>query len=98
MKNTTNKNQKFIIRTDRAGVFYAEIVSRTGSEAELANARRIYYWAGANTVSQIGTEGINADSKVTVSVPTMTVLGIIEIHPCSDLTVEKIEALPEWKH
>lgn len=44
MSKTTNKPQKFIIRTDRAGVFYAEIVERRGSEADLANARRIWRW------------------------------------------------------
>ena len=97
MKETTS-NQKFIIRTDRAGVFFAEIKERRGSEADLTNARRIWRWEGAKECCQIGTEGINENSKVTVTVPELTVLGIIEIHPCSDVSVARIEALTEWKH
>lgn len=42
-----NQNQKFIVRTDRAGVFFCEIESRNGSEANLKNARRLWYWNGA---------------------------------------------------
>jgi hypothetical protein len=40
MENKNQENQKFIVRTDRAGVFFAEIVERNGSEAVLRNARR----------------------------------------------------------
>lgn len=93
----TNKTQKFVIRTERAGVFYAEIAERRGSEADLVNVRRIWRWEGAKECCQIGAEGISKESKVTVSVPKVTVLGIIEIHPCSEAAVAKIEALHEWK-
>jgi len=93
---TNNNNQKFIIRTDRAGVFFAEIKERRGSEADLVNARRIWRWEGAKECCQIGVDGISNQSKVTRIVPEMTVLGIIEIHPCSDVAISKIEALPEW--
>lgn len=90
-------NQKYIIRTDRAGVFYAEIAERRGSEADLVNARRIFLWQGAATCSQIGVDGVGAGSKITLSVPKMTVLGIIEYHPCSDKAAANLDAVPEWK-
>lgn len=44
--------QKYIVRADRAGVFFGEIESRTGSEVTMRNVRHIWYWEGANSISQ----------------------------------------------
>ena len=97
MKNETTKPQKFIIRTKTAGTYFAEIISRDGQEAVLGNARLLYYWSGAKSLLQIAKDGINKDSKVTVSIPTMTVLEVERFIPCSDKATAIIEALPEWK-
>jgi len=93
------KNQKYIIRCDRAGVFYAEIKERRGDEADLVNARRLWYWEGAASLSQLATEGVKApeNCKFTVTVPSMTVLGVIEIIPCTEEAVKCINEVPEWK-
>lgn len=93
------KNQKYIIRCDRAGVFYAEIKERRGSEADLVNARRLWYWDGAASLSQLATEGVKApkNCKFTVTVPEMTVLGVIETIPCAKAAVESIDGVAEWK-
>lgn len=93
------KNQKYIIRCDRAGVFYGEIAERRGDEADLVNARRLWYWDGAASLSQLATEGTKAprNCKFTVTVPSMTVFGVIEIIPCTKEAVESIEGVPEWK-
>ena len=93
------KNQKYIIRCDRAGVFYAEIKDRRGSEADLVNARRLWYWEGAASLSQLATEGVKApeNCKFTVTVPEMTVLGVIEIIPCTEEAVKCINEVPEWR-
>ena len=94
-----NKNKKYIIRCDRAGVFYAEIKERRGSEADLVNARRLWYWDGAASLSQLATEGTKAprNCRFTVTVPSMTVLGVIEIIPCTKEAVESIEGVYVWK-
>jgi 16S rRNA U1498 N3-methylase RsmE len=94
-----NQNQKYIIRTDRAGVFFAEIKERNGSEATLTNARRLWYWEGAASLSQLAMQGVTRPNgcKFTVTVPEMTVLGVIEIIPCSPEAVKVIERVAEWK-
>lgn len=46
-----------IVRTYSAGVFAGELESRTGQEVVLRNARRIWYWVGAATLSQLAMEG-----------------------------------------
>lgn len=97
MKQTMKQTQKYIIRTDRAGVFFAEIKERRGNEADLVNARRIHYWEGAASLSQLSQEGVKRNSRLTMAVPEMTVLGIIEIIPCADGSVESLEKWAEWK-
>lgn len=93
------KNQKFIVRSDRAGVFYGEIKERNGSEAVMTNARCIWYWNGAASLLQLATEGTSSprDCKFTVYVPEMTVLGVIEILPCTDKAIASIEGVAEWR-
>ena len=98
-KNTMKNNQKVIVRADRAGVFYGEIKERNGSEVVMINVRRIWYWDGAASLSQLATEGTTNPSKCkfTVYVPEITILGVIEIIPCSDKAVKSIEGVAEWK-
>lgn len=100
MSNPTKENnQKYIIRCDRAGVFYAEIKERRGSEADLVNARRLWYWDGAASLSQLAVEGVTAPRtcKFTVTVPDMTVLGVIEVIPCTEAAVQSIEGVAVWR-
>lgn len=93
------ENRYYIVRCDRAGVFFAHIKERRGSEVDLTEARRLWYWAGAASLSQVALDGVKNPSQCnfTVTVPEMTVLGVIEIIPCTDAAVRSIKAVPEWK-
>ena len=93
------KNQKYIVRCDRAGVFFAEIAERRGSEADLVNARRLWHWEGAASLSQLAMEGVKKPRSCmfTVTVPSMTVIGVIELIPCSESAVASISEVSEWK-
>lgn len=93
------ENQKFIVRTDRAGVFFCEIKERRGSEADLINARRLWYWDGAASLSQLATEGVTKpqNCEFTVTVDSCTVLGVIEIIPCTEKAVKSINGVKVWK-
>lgn len=95
--NTTT-TQKVIIRATNAGVFYGEIESRNGNEVNMKNVRRIWYWSGAASVSQLAVDGVSRPSecKFTVYVPSMTILEVIEIIPCTDKAIKSIEAVPVW--
>ena len=88
-----------IIRCDRAGVFFAKVAERSGGEAVLKDCRRLWYWDGAASLSQIALEGVSKplDCKFTMTVPEMTVLGVIEVIPCTDRAAENILAVPVWK-
>lgn len=95
MNNTT----KYIIRADRAGVFYGEIKERNGNEVTITNVRRLWFWAGANSLSQLAVDGVAKpeECKFTVYVPEMTILGVIEIIPCTDKAIASIEGVKEWR-
>ena len=91
--------KKFIIRTEKAGVFFAEIKEKNGNELVLANARRLWYWSGAASLSQLATDGASRpnDCKFTVVVDEMTINNWIEIIPCTEKAIESINAVRIWK-
>lgn len=53
MENIINKEQYYIVRCDRAGVFAGHIKSREGREVVLTDVRRLWYWDGAASLSQM---------------------------------------------
>lgn len=98
-----NKNnyigRKVIIRADRAGVFYGTLSEKEGTEVELTDFRRIWYWDGAASISELALSGVTKPDnwKFSVTVPSIIVTGVIEIIPCSDKAVSSIESVPVWK-
>lgn len=92
-------DEKFIVRCDRAGVFYGEIEERNGQEVKMRNVRCIWYWAGAATLLQLAAEGTTkpAECKFTMTIDSLEVLDAIEIIPCTAEAIESIESVSEWK-
>ena len=93
------ENRKVIIRSDRAGVFFGTLKEKNGDEVTITNVRRLWYWAGAASLSQLAVDGTAKPEccKFTVTVPEITILGVIEIIPCSDKAIASIEGVKEWK-
>ena len=91
--------EKVIIRADRAGVFFGTLEDKNGNEVRLSDCRRLWYWDGAASISEIALSGVTRpnDCKFSVAVPSITILGVIEIIPCSEEAVKNIEAVPVWK-
>lgn len=91
--------KKVIVRCDRSGVFYGILAARNEREVTLENVRCIWYWSGAASLLQLAAEGVKNrfESKITMSVRSLTVLDAIEILPCSDEAIANIESVPEWK-
>ena len=91
--------KRCIVRTCSAGVFFGTVVSRDGKEGTLKDARRLWYWSGAASLSQMAVEGVSRpnECKFPVPVAEVTVTEIIEIIPCTDAAIKSIEAVPIWK-
>ena len=88
-----------IVRTYSAGVFAGNLESRNGKEVVLKNARRIWYWDGAASLSQLAVEGTKKpDScKFPCEVPEITLTEAIEIIPCTEKAERSIKGVAVWK-
>ena len=88
-----------IVRTHSAGVFMGEIVSRDGKEVVMRNARRLWRWAGAASLSQLAMEGTKDPKgcKFPCQVERVILLEAIEILDCSAKAVASINEVPVWE-
>ena len=90
---------KVIVRGDRSGVFFGTLVKREGREVELKDCRRLWYWDGAASISQLAVDGTVRPNncKFTVPVGQIEILDAIEIIPCTDKAIASIEGVDVWK-
>ena len=98
-RNSVKKVSKYkIIRTDRAGVFAGELVKLDGSTGILKDARRIWFWSGAATLSELAQRGTSnpLDCKFPCAVDSVVLLGVIEILDVTDAARKSIESVPVW--
>jgi len=88
-----------IVRTYSAGVHAGELVERNGKEVTLKNARRIWYWAGAATLSQLAMEGTKEPDKCKFprEVKTIILTEAIEIIPCTEKAQKSIKGVKIWQ-
>ena len=94
------KSKKYVIvRTYSAGVFAGELESRSGQEVVLLNARRLWYWAGAASLSQLATDGTSKpkDCKFPCEVSRVELMQVIEIIDTTEKAKESIKGVPVWK-
>jgi hypothetical protein len=91
--------KKVIVRTYSAGVFYCDIESRSGKEAVITNAVRLWYWKGANSLSQLAMEGVKYPDECKFSVPTAREIltEVIEIIETTEIAQASIEGVRSWK-
>lgn len=101
MKTETPK--KFsIVRTHSAGVWMGNIKKLDGSIAIITNARRLWYWSGAASLSQLAVEGTKrpGDCKFAITITDeegVYLPQVIEVLPCTNEAVENINAVKVWK-
>lgn len=94
------KNKRYVIvRTYSAGVFAGFLESRNGQEVVLTNARRIWYWKGAASLSQLAMEGTSCpnECKFPIAVDRVELMQAIEILDVTEKAKESIEGVPVWK-
>jgi hypothetical protein len=89
-----------IVRTYSAGVFAGSLESRTGREVVLRDARRIWYWSGAATLSQLAVDGTSdpENCKFPVAVDRVELLEAIEILDVTPEAEASIKAVQVWSN
>ena len=94
------KEKEFVIvRTYSAGVFAGTLEKRVGKEAVLSNARRIWYWVGAASLSQLAVDGTSKPSecKFPVAVRKVVLTEVIEVLSVTSKARASIESVPIWQ-
>jgi hypothetical protein len=88
-----------VVRTYSAGVFAGYIVSRKGQEVVMKDARRLWYWKGAASLSQLANDGVKCpdECKFPKAVSRIELLQAVEILDVTKKAQKIIEDVPEWK-
>ena len=84
--------QYCVVRTYSAGVHVGTVVAMAGKEVTLKDARRIWYWKGANTLHEIALHGVGVGSKVSEPVESILLTEAIEIIPATAAAQENLRA------
>lgn len=79
-----------VIRTYSAGVHFGVLEEFEGQMVRLSNARRLWSWSGALSLSEVAMKGIDVKaSKISVPVDEIILTQAIEV-----IKVSKISNLP----
>jgi small nuclear ribonucleoprotein (snRNP)-like protein len=97
--NNKGKMKDVIVRTRSAGVFAGLLKSFENQTAVLTDARRLWYWSGAASLSQLSVEGVKnpTSCKFPIAVPEVTLPEVIEILPLSKVARTSIDSVKNWR-
>jgi len=93
----------FMVRSYAAGVFYGEIESKkhevSGLVVNMKNARRVWYWSGAASLSQLAMEGTVKpnDCKFPAPVSYVELMNVVEILPITERALKILNGVKVWK-
>lgn len=99
-KRESSTLDMYIVRTENAGVFAGEIleVNEVTRRCDLKNARRVWYWDGAASLSELAMEGTSkpGECKFPCAVKEITLFGVIEIIKMTDKAIKSFNSVPVW--
>jgi len=92
-------NQYVIVRTYSAGVFAGTLIYKEGKEVLLSNARRLWSWQGAASLSQLASSGTSKpnECKFPEEVEKVLLTEAIEILKVSAKARKSIDSVPVWE-
>lgn len=88
------EGKEVIVRTWSAGVHFGTLVRQDGTEVVLHDARRLWHWRGAFSLSAVAVNGVGPDSKLACTVPQILLTEAIEIIPCTEASAAILRGLP----
>lgn len=88
-----------IIRTQNAGVFAGYLKEKNGETVILKQARRLWYWSGACSLSQMAMEGTKkaSECKFAMEVDSIELNQVIEIIDTTEEARLSIKSVTVWK-
>lgn len=98
-KESSDSLKYVIVRTYSAGVFAGYLESYGKDlEVNLVNARRLWYWDGASSLSQLAVDGTcrPENCKFPVEVASIKLLQAIEVIEVTEKARLSIAGVPIW--
>ena len=96
-----NTENAVIVRCARAGVFFGYLTEADLAKGvvKLKQARRLWYWSGAASLSQMAVDGTSKpkECKFPVAVPLIEVTEVLEVIPCTAKAVASINSVAIWQ-
>jgi len=95
------EGMKYVMcRTYSAGVFAGYLESQDGKSVTLRKARRIWYWKGAASLSQLATEGTSDPDgcKFPCEVDSVILTEAIELINITKKAKESIKGVTIWSN
>jgi len=91
-------NKVCMFRTYSAGVHFGTLVEKDGKECLIKDARRIFYWTQACSLSQLAVEGSKdiKSCKIAMLVNEIILTEVIEIIPMTEEAVNNLQECT-WK-
>ena len=95
------KDSRNVVRTKDAGVFFGNIVSKehtpAGTIVKIENARRVYYWEGAATLSELAQKGVTKPESCKFPCPVDMIETVaIEILDMTEEAGKSLDSVPIW--
>jgi len=89
-----------VVRTYSAGVhigYVAEFGTKQPQYAKLFKSRRLHYWNGAASLSQVSIDGVDSTSRIAMELPEIELTDVVEVIPCSTKAAEFFKGAKAWK-
>ena len=89
-----------IVRTNSADVFAGYLKSREGNEGIMLRSRRLWYWDGAASLSQLAVDGVSKPENCKFPCEIEgehTLINIIEVISVTKKAQESINSVSIWK-
>lgn len=98
-KTKPTKKPYVIVRTYSAGVFAGILESKKGKEVVMRDARRLWYWKGAASLSQLAVDGVTCplECKFPAAVDRIDLTEAIEILSVTPKAKASIESVKVWQ-
>ena len=87
-----------LVRTYSAGVHIGYLKKHKGFEVVLLEAKRIHYWDGAASLSELAQRGTSKpeNCRIPIEVSKITLTQAIEIIPMTQKAIDSISEVPVW--
>ena len=92
-----------IVRSYGAGVFAGYVGTKTsepnGMNVRVLNARRLWKWDGACSLSQLAMEGVKKpqNCKFPCEVNSIDLFNVVEIIPATEISFNSIKSVVVWE-